>query len=132
MVKESQAMSRYSHPCPACGASIRPADVPFGDGFPCPACGEWLQYDHKHSLSILAVSILGATILTWHFGYRGGMLVLIATCATLLLCASGFFLVEIFDPSGFKRVQGGKREPFDKALSLFVNDKPDGNKKTDP
>ncbi len=132
MVKEKQAMSRYSHPCPACGASIRPADIPSGDSFPCPACGEWLKYDSKYDLFIHVGSILAGTILTWRMGYRNATFIFVAACITILLWSLGMFLDGIMEAPGFKRIQNGKRKPFDKALSLFVNDKPDGNNRNDP
>lgn len=126
-------MSRYDRPCPACGATIRPSDIHlYGDSFPCPACGEWLKYDYKHVLSIWGLSVLVASILAWYLGYRGAMLILVGTCATLLLCASAFFFMAMFDPSGFKRLQQGKGKPFDGALSLHLTEKPDDDKKTNP
>lgn len=126
-------MSRYSHPCPACGAIIRPSDIHgYSDSFPCPACGEWLKYNYKHTLSLWVVSILGAIILTWHLGYRGSMLIIIATCAALLLCALGFFFVEMLDPSGFKRIKVKPSDGFDRAVSLHLTNKSDTEKKISP
>jgi hypothetical protein len=123
-------MSRYSHPCPACGATIGPSEMPHGANFHCPSCGEWLKYDYKHMWLIWIVSIAGASIFTRYLGYSGLVFIPIAMCATLFLRALGFFLVGILDPPGFKRTREGK--PYDGAMSLHLTDKPDGDKKTNP
>src|SRR6266480_4599138 len=115
MVKEKQAMSRYSHPCPACRAMIRPSNIPYGDSFPCPSCGEWLKYDSKYTLVICIFSLLVATILAWRMGYRDGMLIFVTICATALLFILGAFFEGIIHAPGFKRVQG---KAFDKTPSL--------------
>ena len=122
-------MSRYSHPCPACGVIIRPSEIPYGDSFSCPACGEWLKYDSKYTLVICIVSFLVATILAWHMGYRDAMLVFVTICATALLSILGAFFEGVIHAPGFKRVQG---KAFDKTPSLFVKDKPEADKKTNP
>jgi hypothetical protein len=126
-------LSRYSHPCPVCGVLIRGAEVQwYGDTFLCPHCGEPLKYDSKHTASIWVVSILGALGLSWHFGYRGAMLIAVAVGATLLLCAAGVFLVEIFDPSGFKRAESKPSKAFDRTVSLGLVNKTDNAKKKGP
>ena len=110
---------------------IRGAEVQwYGDTFLCPRCGEQLKYDGKHTFPIWTISILGALWLSWHFGYRGAMLPVVAAIATLLLCAAGYFLVEIFDPSGFKRIEIKPSAGFDKAVSLHLTHKPEGDKKS--
>jgi hypothetical protein len=124
-------MSRYSYPCPACGASIRPSDIRLhGDSFPCPSCGEWLKSDPKYPYAICAVTILLATIVTWRIGYRDGVFIFITIGATVALCLVGLFLFGILIPPVYKRVEGGKA--FDKAPSLFVKNKPGAGKKIDP
>jgi hypothetical protein len=129
MVKEKQAMSRYSHPCPACGAIIRPSDIHgYGDSFPCPSCGEWLKYDNRNSLAICGVSLLAAAFVAWHIlGYRDAKFIFATIGATILLCAVGVFLEQLLFPSALRRVQG---KAFDKTPSLFVKDNPGTGKKT--
>src|SRR5882724_4946502 len=100
-------MSRYSNPCPVCGVSIHPSDIHLhGDSFPCPACGEWLKIESKYTLTIWSASLLGATILAWHSGYRDSMLILVTTCITILFCLMGIYLQGLLLVPGFKRVQG--------------------------
>jgi hypothetical protein len=99
-------MSRYSHPCPACKVSFFSSEIREKEHgwFRCPACGEWLEYDSKHSLFIWMVSGVLALVFSWGFGYRGLTLLVVAMIATLLLCAVGVFLSEIFVPSRYKLV----------------------------
>ena len=124
-------MSRYSYPCPACGASIRPSDVRLhGDSFPCPSCGEWLKYENKSSLAICVVSLLATAFVTWHIvGYRDAKFIFTTIAGTILLCVAGIILEQLLLPSGFRRVQG---KAFDRTPSLFVKDKPRAGKKIDP
>jgi hypothetical protein len=127
-IRNNKAKSRYSHPCPVCGAIIGALDKPHGAEFSCPTCGEWLKYDYKHVWLIWIVSIAGASILTRYLGYSGLVFIPIAMGATLFLRALGVFLVGILDPPGFKRTQGGK--PYDRGVSLHLTGKPDSDKKT--
>lgn len=93
--------SEYSKNCPACGATIRPSELPYryrDDGFPCPSCGERLKYDNPNALAIWVISIVIATVVTFQLGYRNVMLILIATCTTLLLGFLGHFFVGILFP----------------------------------
>src|SRR5258708_3314653 len=121
---EKKPMSRYSHPCPACGAVIHPSQIPQGDSFPCPSCGVWLKYDSNYTLPICGVSLLTATILTWRMGYRGAAFILVTTCATLLLCILGAFFEGMTRAPGFKEVQG---KPFDGAASMHFTDRHDAD-----
>src|SRR6266850_1020576 len=96
MVKENEAMSRYSRPCPVCGAIIRPSDIRlYGDSFPCPSCGEWLKSDSKYSYTICALSLILSGFLTWRTGYHDGMFIFITIGATIVLCLVGLFLLGI-------------------------------------
>jgi hypothetical protein len=124
-------MSRYSHPCPACGACFFASQVKEKDSgwFRCPACGEWLEYDYKHALSTWVISILLALVLSWRLGYRDADFILAATIATMLLAAAGFFLGGIFAPCGYKRVETGSSKAFEHHTSLHLNDRPDNGTK---
>src|SRR5215470_3604529 len=100
-------MSRYSHPCPACNTSFFRSEARVTEGrgswFRCPACGEWLQFHSKHRLSIWIISSVLAVVVSWRLGYRGVMLILVATIAAVLLWALGIFLGAILAPAGYKR-----------------------------
>lgn len=127
MVKEDEVISRYTHPCPACGAAIRPSDVHlYGDSFVCPSCGEWLKYDGKRTLPIMGISVALAILLTSYMGYKNWAFFASMTVAAVLLFFAGMFVGGIVAPRGFKREQG---KPFDKTPSLFVSDT---DKKTGP
>jgi len=54
------------------------------------------------------------------------MLVVVAICTSAALCALAVFLEGFISPPALKRVQG---EPFDKAMSLHLGDKPDADDK---
>jgi predicted RNA-binding Zn-ribbon protein involved in translation (DUF1610 family) len=130
-----EASSSYSHPCPACGKLINPSEKPHGANFACPTCGELLKYDYRHTWDIWIISIVGASILTHYLGYKGLLFIPIAICATLVLCALGFFLCGIVDPPGFKRIRSTKpedRNPFDRKVSLHLTNKSETDKKSNP
>ena len=125
------ALSQYSKNCPACGAIIRPSELPYvrrDDGFPCTSCGERLMYDNPNSLAIWVTSILIAIVGTLHLGYRDAMFILIAPCATLVLVFLRHFVVGTLLPPPLKRVES-KSKTFDNAGSLHLTDKSNGDKK---
>jgi hypothetical protein len=113
-------MPIYSRSCPACGAIIRPEDIPYGDSFPCPACGEWLKHEMKYNAAIGVASLVIAASVTWNLGYRDWKLIVVVMFATVLLSAIGFVCHGVIAPSRFKRVQGAS---FDRATSLNLADK---------
>jgi predicted RNA-binding Zn-ribbon protein involved in translation (DUF1610 family) len=129
-----KTLSEYSKNCPACGAIIRPSELPYryrDDGFPCPSCGERLKYDNPNALAIWGTSVLIAIVVTLQLGYRDTMFILIAPCATLLLGFLGHFVVGILFPPPLKRVES-KSKIFDNAGSLHLTDKSNGDKKPSP
>jgi hypothetical protein len=50
-------------------------------------------------------------------------------CASWVFGLLGIFIVDILIPPPLIRVQG---KPFDKTVSLYLTDKSEGNKKTNP
>ncbi len=123
-------MSRYSRPCPACGAIIRPSDIHRqGDSFPCPSCGEWLEYDHKYVWIFFAGCFGGVAYETWRMGYRDAAFIFISIGGTILLSLVSVFLQAILVPPKYRRVRGNA---LDKTLSLFGTNKSDADKKSTP
>jgi len=74
---------------------------------------------------LLSLALSG--FLIWSMGYHDGAFIFITIGATIVLCLVGLFLFGILVPPVYKRVGGGKA--FDKAPSLFANDKPEAHKK---
>jgi len=123
-------ISRYSRPCPACGAIIRPSDIHWeGDSFPCPNCSEWLKEELKYDWAICVVSLAAATYETWRLGYRDAAFILITIGGAIVLSLVGLFFLGMLVPPQYKRDQG---KAFDKALSLFGTNKSDADKKSAP
>ena len=121
-------MSRYSRPCPACGAVIRPSDIHLhGDSFLCPSCGEWLTHDQKYFWTFCALVLMAAAYETWRLGYRGAALIFIPIVGTLLMSFAGVVLLALLVPPKYKRVRG---KAFENKLTLFPTDKSDLDKKT--
>jgi hypothetical protein len=113
-------MPRYLKTCPACKATINPAEVPIGDSFPCPTCGQWLTYEQRFSPAIWVVSIIGAIVISLRLGYRDAMFIFIAILGSWLLGLIGIAIVGILIPPPLIRVKG---KPFDKTVSLHLTDK---------
>lgn len=118
-------MSTYSNECPTCKATIDPVQIPFGkaSSFPCPGCGELLQVVEPHSRAIYIASVLGAGAISYAFGLRGFLLVLIALLSsTLLYLMAGFVMGVVGTPTRLQRVP--TKQPFirDGELSLRVRD----------
>ncbi len=121
--------SRYSRPCPVCGAIIRLSEVHRAvDILACPNCGESLTTEKKDLWVIGALSLVGAVYVTRHLIYRELAYLLVTEGLAFVLFFLGAFLLGLLVPPKYKRV-GGKT--FDKTLSLFGADKSDTDKKTD-
>jgi predicted RNA-binding Zn-ribbon protein involved in translation (DUF1610 family) len=122
--------SRYSSPCPACGAIIPRSEVHMaGDFLACPSCGESLTTQKKHLWVVGALSLVAAAYATRHLIYRDLGYLLVTEGLAAVLFIVGAILVGLFLPPNYTRV-GGKT--FDKSLSLFGTDKSDANKKSVP
>jgi hypothetical protein len=120
-------MSTYLHECPACGATIDPANIPFGkaSSFPCPACGELLQVVEPHSLAIWIASILGSAALSYAFGLRGFFLLLTALLGSpLLYLLAGFGMGVAGTPTKLQKVPPKQAFVRDGEFSLRLRDKP--------
>ncbi len=122
------AESRYSRPCPVCGAIIRLSEVRRAvDFLACPSCGESLTTEKRDLWVIGALSIVAAFYVTRHLVYREPGYVLLTEGLAFVLFFLGAFLLGLFVPPKYKRV-GGKT--FDKTLSLFGTDKSGTDKKS--
>jgi predicted RNA-binding Zn-ribbon protein involved in translation (DUF1610 family) len=120
--------SRYSKPCPVCGAIIRFSEVHRAvDILACPNCGESLTTEKKDLWIIGALSIVAAVYATRHLVYRDLLYLFVTEGLAFVLFFLGAFLLGLFVPPKYKRV-GGKT--FDKTLSLFGTDKSDTHKKS--
>jgi predicted RNA-binding Zn-ribbon protein involved in translation (DUF1610 family) len=120
--------SRYSRPCPVCGAIIRFSEVRWAvDILACPNCGESLTTEKKDLWVIGALSIVAAAYATRHLIYRNLLYIFVTEGLALILFFLGAFLIGLFVPPRYKRA-GGKT--FDKSLSLFRTDKSDADKKS--
>lgn len=115
--------SRYSRPCPVCGASIRPSEGHrAGEFLACPNCGEPLTIEKKNLWVVGALSIVTAFYATRHLIYRDPGYILLAEGLALVLFFVGAFLLGLFVPPKYKPVRG---KAFDKTLSLFGAGKSD-------
>jgi predicted RNA-binding Zn-ribbon protein involved in translation (DUF1610 family) len=120
--------SRYSRPCPVCGAIIRLSEAHRAvDFLACPNCGESLTTEKKDLWVIGALSVVAAAYATRHLVYRDPLYVLVTEGLAFVLFFLGAFLLGLFVPPKYKRV-GGKT--FDKTLSLFRTDKSGTDKKS--
>lgn len=120
--------SRYSRPCPVCGAIIRLSEVQKAvDFLACPKCGESLTTEKKDLWVIGALSVVAAAYATRHLVYREPAYLLLTEGLAFVLFLLGAFLLGLFVPPKYKRV-GGKT--FDKTLSLFGTDKSGTDKKS--
>jgi len=120
--------SRYSRPCPACGAIIRLSEVHRAvDILACPNCGESLTTEKKYLWVVAALSVVAAIYATGHLIYRDLLYAFVTEGLALVLFFLGAFLLGLLVPPKYKPV-GGKT--FDKALSLFGMDKSDTDKKS--
>jgi predicted RNA-binding Zn-ribbon protein involved in translation (DUF1610 family) len=118
--------SRYSRPCPVCGAIIRLSEVHRAvDMLACPNCGECLTTEKKYLWAIGALSLVAAACLTRHLVYREPAYILVTEGLAFVLFLVGAFLLGLLVPPKYKRVRG---KTFDKALSLFGTDKSDADK----
>jgi predicted RNA-binding Zn-ribbon protein involved in translation (DUF1610 family) len=119
--------SRYSRPCPVCGAIIRLSEVHREvDMLACPNCGECLTREKKYLWLVGVLSLMTAAYATRHLVYRDPAYILVTEGAALVLFFVGTFLFGLLAPPKYKRVKG---KPFDKALSLFGTNKSDADKK---
>jgi hypothetical protein len=122
--------SRYSSPCPVCGAIIPRSEVHMaGDFLACPSCGESLTTQKKHLWVVGALSLVAAAYATRHLIYRDLGYLLVTEGLTVVLFIVGAILVGLFLPPNYTRV-GGKT--FDKSFSLFGTDKSDADKRSPP
>ncbi len=122
--------SRYSRPCPVCGAIIRLSEVHRAvDILACPKCGESLTTEKKHLWIIGALSLVAAVYATRHLIYRDLLYVFVTEGLALVLFFLGAFLLGLLVPPKYKRVKG---KPFDNKLTLFSTDKTDPDEKTGP
>src|SRR5216683_4521959 len=120
--------SRYSRPCPVCGAIIRRSEVHRAvDMLACPNCGESLTTEKKYLWVVGALSLGASVYVTRHLVYREPVYFLVTEGLAFVLFFVGAFLLGLFVSPKYKRV-GGKA--FDRALSLFGTDKPDADKKS--
>jgi predicted RNA-binding Zn-ribbon protein involved in translation (DUF1610 family) len=120
--------SRFSSPCPVCGAIIRRSEVHRAvDILACPNCGESLTTEKKDLWVIGALSIVAAVYATRHLVYREIAYIFVTEGLAFVLFFFGAFLLGLFVPPKYKRVEG---KSFDKALSLFGTDKSDTDKKS--
>lgn len=120
--------SKYSRPCPVCGAIIRFSEVHrVVDVLACPNCGESLTTEKKDLWVIGALSIVAAAYATRHLIYRDLLYTFLTEGFALVLFFLGAFLLGLFVPPRYKRVRG---KTFDKTLSLFGTDKSDTDKKS--
>ncbi len=120
--------SRYSRPCPVCGAIIRLSEVHRAvDILACPNCGESLTTEKKYLWVVGALSLVAAIYATRHLIYRDLLYAFATEGLALVLFFLGAFLLGMLVPPKYKRV-GGKT--FDKTLSLFGTDKSDTDKKS--
>src|SRR4029077_3549044 len=119
--------SRYSRPCPVCGAIIGLSEGHRAvDMLACPNCGECLTTEKKYLWIVAALSLAAAGYATRHLVYREPVYFLVTEGLAFALFLVGAFLLGLFVPPKYKRV-GGKA--FDKALSLFGTNKSDPDKK---
>lgn len=120
--------SRYSKPCPVCGAIIRPSEgYRAGEFLACPNCGESLTIEKKNLWVVGALSIVVAFYATRHLIHRDLGYILLAEALALALLFVGAFLLGVFVPPKYKRVRG---KTFDKTLSLFGTGKSDTKSKS--
>jgi predicted RNA-binding Zn-ribbon protein involved in translation (DUF1610 family) len=123
-----QRESRFSRPCPVCGAIIRLSEVHKAvDMLTCPNCGECLTTEKKNLWVIGALSLVTAVYATRHLFYREPAYFLVAEGLALVLFFVGCFLLGMFVPPKYKRVGG---RTFDRGLSLFGTDKSNTGKKS--
>jgi predicted RNA-binding Zn-ribbon protein involved in translation (DUF1610 family) len=119
--------SRYSRPCPVCGAIIRLSEGHRAvDMLACPTCGEALTTDKKYLWGIAVVSLVTAAYVTRHLVYREPTYIFLTEGLALVLFLLGAFLLGMLVPPKYKLVGGGT---FDKTMSLFGTDKSDTDKK---
>jgi predicted RNA-binding Zn-ribbon protein involved in translation (DUF1610 family) len=119
--------SRFSKPCPACGAIIRLSEVHRAvDILACPNCGESLTTQKKKLWVIGALCLVAAVYVTRHLVYREPLYAIVTEVLALVLFMLAAFLLGLFVPPKYKRV-GGKT--FDRTMSLFGTDKPDADEK---
>jgi predicted RNA-binding Zn-ribbon protein involved in translation (DUF1610 family) len=120
--------SRFSRPCPICGAIIRLSEVhKAGDILACPNCGESLTTEKKDLWVVGALSLVAAAYATRHLVYRDPFYILATEGLAFVLFFRGAFLLGLFVPPQYKKL-GGKT--FDKTLSLFGTDKSDSDEKS--
>jgi hypothetical protein len=120
--------SRYSRPCPVCGAIIRLSEVLKAvDILACPNCGESLTTEKKDLWVVGALSLVAAAYATRRLVYRDPLYILATEGLAFFLFSLGAFLLKLFVPPKYKGV-GGKT--FDKTLSLFGTDKSDPDEKS--
>jgi len=120
--------SRYSSPCPVCGAIIRRSEVhKAGDILACPSCGESLTTRKKHLWVVGALSLVAAAYATRHLIYQDPGYMLVTEGLAFVLFLLGAILAGLFVSPNYKRV-GGKT--FDKSFSLFGTEKSDAHKKS--
>jgi hypothetical protein len=58
--------------------------------------------------------------------------IVVAAIAAVLLCAAGYFFVEILNPSGFKRASSKPSKRFDPPISLELTGKGDTTEEKKP
>jgi predicted RNA-binding Zn-ribbon protein involved in translation (DUF1610 family) len=120
--------SRFSKPCPVCGAIIRLSEVHrAADILACPNCAESLTTEKKNLWVIGALSIVAAVYVTRHLVYREPAYAMVTEALALILFMLAAFLLGLFVPPKYKRV-GGKT--FDRTMSLFGTDKSDADEKS--
>jgi predicted RNA-binding Zn-ribbon protein involved in translation (DUF1610 family) len=120
--------SRYSRPCPVCGAIIRLSEVHrAADIVACPSCGESLTAEKKYLWAVGALSLATAAYATRHLVYREPGYILLTEALAFVFFFPGVFLLGLLIPPKYKRVGGNA---FDKTLSLFGTDKTDTDKKS--
>jgi predicted RNA-binding Zn-ribbon protein involved in translation (DUF1610 family) len=120
--------SRFSRPCPVCGAIIRLSEIHQEvDMLTCPHCGECLTYQKKHFWVIGVLSLVTAVYATRHLIYRDPLFFLVTEGVALVLYFIGIISFGLLVPRRYKKVQGNT---FDKALSLFWINQSDTDKKS--
>jgi len=119
---------RYVHQCPACGGTIRPAQIGFREAssFPCPNCGALVAVYTPRRSAIFIASILSAATFSYLCGQRGLALILTAFLGSpLLLVFMGFLVGLIATP---KLVRASPNQPVmhvrDGDVSLHLTDEP--------
>src|ERR1700674_4173208 len=100
--------SRYSRPCPVCGALIRFLQVNReGDILACPECGESLTTEKKYLWVVGALSVAAAIYATRHLVYREPLYAIVTEGLAFVLFFIGAFLLGLLVPPKYKRVWGG-------------------------